>query len=95
MSRNWKIVIVAFGAIVLTCVRVSLKMPEEAQAEETGHAQRLLQNTANQIVNNIWYVKDPRTNLCFAYCYYLDGMALATVPCEAIPPHLLTVAAVK
>ncbi len=48
----------------------------------------------NEIVSGLQYVKDPRTNLCFAY--YLGvvqgGLVLTTVPCDAIPPELLTVA---
>lgn len=58
--------------------------------KETQHAQRL-QTNANDVVDNIQYVKDTRTGLCFTY-YWGSGLALATVPCEAIPSHLLTVA---
>lgn len=42
------------------------------------------------LVSSIQYIKDSRTGLCFAY-YYGGGPALATVPCEAIPPKMLTV----
>lgn len=52
------------------------------------------QNRAEVIVREIRYIKDASTNLCFAYYWggsFHGGPSLATVPCEAIPPHLLTV----
>lgn len=55
-----------------------------------------LQDTANDVVGSIQYIKDPRTGLCFAYFWGGNGLyggpALATVPCEAIPTQLLTIA---
>jgi hypothetical protein len=62
--------------------------------EEDQRVQRL-QSDANKVVGMIQYIKDLRTGLCFAYFWGgVDngGPALATVPCEAIPPKLLTVA---
>lgn len=54
------------------------------------------QRAVNSVVWSIAYIKDPRTNLCFAYRWGGEsshgGPSLATVPCEAIPPQLLTVA---
>lgn len=53
------------------------------------------QQMVNSIVWSIGYIKDPRTNLCFAYRWGGDargGPSLATVPCEVIPQRLLTVA---
>lgn len=52
------------------------------------------QQMVNSIVWSIAYIKDSRTDLCFAYRWGGDargGPSLATVPCEAIPPNLLTV----
>lgn len=62
---------------------------------------------AEEVINSIQYVKDSRTGLCFAYYWgnvSHDGpkiywgnvsgphnLALTTVPCDAIPPELLTV----
>lgn len=54
---------------------------------------QILQDNADYVVENIRYVKDIRTNLCFAY--YWDGrdnggrLVLTLVPCEAVPPQLL------
>ncbi len=53
-----------------------------------------LQEQANEVIGSIQYMKDCRTNLCFAYrwgAHSNGGPSLATVPCEAIPPRLLTV----
>ncbi len=44
------------------------------------------------VVQEIRYIKDPRTNLCFAYYWGgagNGGPALAYAPCEAVPPELL------
>jgi hypothetical protein len=45
-------------------------------------------------IASIRYLKDSRTNDCFAYYWgglANGGPALAAVPCESIPPDLLTV----
>ena len=45
-------------------------------------------------VDDIQYVKDLRTGLCFAHydsIGVVNGPVLATVACENIPPHLLAV----
>lgn len=46
---------------------------------------------AKYIVRNMAYLKDTRTNICFAYIFGgdLDGNAIATVPCESVPSSLL------
>lgn len=49
----------------------------------------------NGIINSIRYVKDPRTNICFACVPAGRGSSLTTVPCDSIPPELLTVAEIK
>ena len=66
------------------------KLPDSLDSESVKR-----QKTANLVVGNIQYIKDPRTGICFAY--YWGGMAnggpaLTTVPEELIPPGLLTVA---
>ena len=53
---------------------------------------------ADDIVSRIKYIKDSRTNICFAYMWkgYADGgPALATVPEELIPKDLLIIGNVK
>lgn len=67
------------------------RLASSASTEAAGHRQIL----ANEVVLDIRYIKDSRTSLCFAYRWGGDlhgGPSLATVPCEAIPAHLLTVA---
>lgn len=53
------------------------------------------QTYVNNITNAILYVMDSRTKLCFAFISGVfvmgGGPALATVPCEAIPPELLLI----
>jgi len=67
----------------------------QVRAQEEDQRVQYLQARANKVVDNIQYIKDTRTGLCFAYYWggtTTDGSALASVPCEAIPPELLTVA---
>ncbi|TAL20478.1 hypothetical protein EPN90_00825 [Patescibacteria group bacterium] len=79
-----------FVAAVTTCQR--LKKPEVVRAsavdEQVQRAEHL-----RYTVGRIEYIKDARTNVCFAYLWgggESGGPALATVSCEAIPPEMLT-----
>ena len=80
---------------VLALFVVGCAKSEEVRAQKENKRVQRLQANANEVVGSIQYIKDTRTGLCFAY--YWGGMgnggpALATVPCEAISPKLLTVA---
>jgi len=81
--------------VALALFAIGCEEPEEARAREEVERAQWLQSNANKVIGDIQYIKDPRTGLCFAY-YWGDtnfgGPALATVPCEAVPPELLTVA---
>lgn len=88
--------------------RQNQQQAQEAQAlrKQMEERQRHLQLFANNFVRDITYIKDSRANinLCFAYYWqsaqpaivvsssYGRGPAIATVPCEAVPPELLIVA---
>ena len=49
------------------------------------------QYKADLLISEVNYAKDPRTGLCFACWFGNHGVpSLTTVPCEAIPPDLLT-----
>lgn len=52
------------------------------------------QERANNTVNQIIYIKDPRTDLCFAYVWKgggYGGPGLACVPCDKIPKNMLII----
>jgi hypothetical protein len=56
------------------------------------------QESANEIVKGITYIRDPRTGFCFAY--YWGGMgnggpALTLVPTNTIPTNLIVTATIK
>lgn len=81
------------------CSDLGITESEESRArrerQEKEQRQKDLQLTVNSVAGDILYIKDPRTDICFAYCWHgfnNGGPALATVPCEAIPPELLIVA---
>ncbi|MCW1891933.1 MAG: hypothetical protein KIH65_001680 [Candidatus Uhrbacteria bacterium] len=76
-----------------------LRVVQEGQNEQASR-QALLQTKANEVVSVIQYIEDTRTSphLCFAYIWSGSpdgGPGFAHVPCEAIPPGLLTKAEVK
>lgn len=70
---------------------IAQKAHQKAQKEAGQH----LQYTANSTINKIQYIKDPRTNICFALYWNAGSPALATVSCDSIPPELLSVAEIK
>ena len=80
-------------AAVLAFFATGCEKSEVVRAwEENQQAQRDQAN-ANDVVGSIHYIKDSRTGLCFAHRDGPSGgMSLATVPCEAIPLQLLTIA---
>ena len=42
----------------------------------------------DNLLENIRYVKDPNTKLCFAYAFHGNAMAMTTVPCESVEKYL-------
>lgn len=52
---------------------------------------------ADRMIEDLFYIKDPRTGLCFAYYSYGDTRyeKLAQVPENMIPPEMLIVANVR
>ncbi len=61
---------------------------DEKYSDDRRAAKELLSDMMDRMV----YAKDPYTGVCFAYSYLhfnrSKSSVLATVPCEAIPPHL-------
>ena len=92
--RAMFIALVVGLAIIIGCGLTTT--PEDVRTQEEKNHVIKLQDTANSVVRHIQYIKDPRTDICFAYHFWpggLDGIpSIATVPCEAIPPDLLTTA---
>ncbi len=81
-------------AVITVCALVGCGWEEDAQEQKRARQEWELANGI-KIVRGIQYIKDPRTNLCFASNW--GGMAnggpvLATVPCEAIPSEILRLA---
>lgn len=92
-KRTMKQILAVICVVVLAFFATGCEKSEVLHAQEENQRAQRLQADANKVVVEIQYIKDPRTGLCFAYMSGLSGgMALATVPCEAIPPQLLTVA---
>jgi hypothetical protein len=91
--RVMVVVLVAFG-VWLVC-GIHTTDPAEVKVRQEEQRQTASQSKADHVVNRIQYIRDPRTGLCFAYVparWHNDGPALAVVPCESVPAHLLTTA---
>ncbi len=78
--------------VVLALFTIGCEKSEAVRAQEWNQRMQVI---VNDVVSRIQYIKDTRTGQCFAY--YWGGLgdggpALATVPCEAIPSQLLTIA---
>ncbi len=62
---------------------------KSSPAEREALARQSMEQTQEKVAENIQYVRDPRTGLCFAYYWeskgsWNAGVALATVPCNAV-----------
>ena len=86
----WIMVVVALVATI-TLLYFPSEGPKTDRAQEETRREQHLQSI-NKIVGAIEYIKDPRAGVCFAYYWNGRNQNLSTVPCESIPPHLLTVA---
>ena len=87
--------ILAVCVVVLALFAAGCEKSQEVRAQEENQRVQRLQANANEVVGSIQYIKDTRTGLYFAYYWGgagNGGPALATVPCEAIPPQLLVIA---
>ncbi len=95
--KNFIWVSIVFAVISFTIFYLVSSLPtSQEMAERTANRRtQQLQLQTNHVVSEIQYIKDPRTDLCFAYSWIGKGKTMATVPCEAIPENLLTVAGMK
>ena len=89
---------IAFVVFILFVVGLFLSARHEETDEELARKEEqrleINKNIAKQIVNDIIYIQDPRTNppTCFAFFRRGRGAGLASVPCESISSQLLSVA---
>lgn len=102
MSPQRKIIaalLVSATGLVLFCLFLSITAQSvviAADRQEPYPAQHL-KLTQRQYVDDpqIQYLRDSRTNLCFAFMWISThesngGPALAYAPCQNIPKHLIT-----
>ena len=89
-----------FGLLILSLLMLSCipdpRQPtmEEKQASEE-RKERDNQWVADEVISNMLFIKDPRTNSCHTYVSmggFHGGPAMTTIPCETIPADLLITA---
>lgn len=90
MKTGW----VLAAALLVGGGSIALLMGGVERRDAAAEAEAYRIEQLHDAIGSISYVKDGRTDLCFAYTW--GGMAnggpsLASVPCSAIPADLLTV----
>ena len=96
-DKKDKISIVLFGTIILFLLIpiLSIGCETKTKKQQIYEEQQQKINFATKIVDSIYYIKDPKTGLCFAYLWggmSNGGPALTLVPEDKIPANLLIVA---
>ncbi|MEN9341880.1 MAG: hypothetical protein RIQ54_136 [Candidatus Parcubacteria bacterium] len=91
------VIVILTGTLVVLGVLSSpyFKHIRESQIQERKRAEKeYIQYEADRVVNNIRYIQDPQTGICYAYYFDINSRiasnSLTVVPCEKIPPELLT-----
>lgn len=94
ISKDKIFIIVALIILALfplpAVVRILESNTQTAQEKDEKYKQLI----ADEVINEMQYIEDPRTGLCFAYIWRggsRGGPAMALVPKEKIPPELLRV----
>jgi type II secretory pathway pseudopilin PulG len=85
--------LVVIGFLLAVAGALYLENTDKTAIQERKDAEKLLiKSQTDNVVSNIRYIQDPRTNICYAYYWgggAYGGPALTAVPCEKIPPELL------
>lgn len=82
------LILCVLGALYL---RATAPTAEETARDAQKQEELRLQSVANMVIGDIQYIKDTRTNICYALYCNVGALTLATVPCDSIPPELLFV----
>jgi hypothetical protein len=95
MKRIFSILLIATIALLITgCPKQELTQEVKRNQVDQDYCQRV----ANYTINSITYIKDPRTNLCYAYTSsggMYGGPGLACVSCDSIPTGMLWTAEIS
>lgn len=87
MKKSVNRFLIIITALVAMVVITSLGLSHVVTAEPNSQ----LQKDSKILVKNLTYVKDTRTNLCFAVYHALRNSAITTVPCSVLatrtPPY--------
>lgn len=99
-EREKFMVVIAFIFLLVIGVAVHLSIaPKNTVAQrQKASEQKKAQEIADWIVNNLSVVKDPRKDLCIGYVVQGTGYDIKHmfyVPCESVPPNLLTLGVIK
>lgn len=95
---NMKQFFLVMSVISIFIFVTSCENTEMHEARQARQIRNEAIKKATSLVRKVTYIKDPRTNLCFAYAgEYGDNRSrvLANVPCEAVPPSMLIAAIIE
>ncbi len=93
------IVVMIIVMTVIPAVQFYSSIKEQTERQATKKVQtETPRSETDQLVDDIQYVKDPRTGLCYAYrwnkedshhSYESETFSMTLVPCDKVPKELL------
>ena len=86
-------IFVVMCVAALASFATGCEKPEVVRARQETQRAEHFNSEVNKIIDDIQYIKDPRTGLCFAYYWGGSGNggpALATVPCDQVAGMLIS-----
>lgn len=86
------------GMLFLLAVLVAAMLACSAGCgPDQEEVQQIVQQAVDKGSMDWFYTKDSRTNICFAFKVTVMGdmRDVTAVPCEAVPPELLTIPSAK
>jgi len=97
MDRTLKIFIVIFMSTIIISILFIINGCElsEIKKEIAKKEEETLQLTADSLINNMFYVKDPRMNLCYAVSEGFRHKSIAAINCKKIPKRLLIIGKIR
>ncbi len=92
-----KTLLVAMCVVFVAIFVIGCSGDPKSEAEVKQAQAEWNQQTADNVVDLLVYIKDPRPNppICFAYKPMGPSSVISTVLCEAIPPDMLFTAKIK
>jgi len=89
-KKDKEILRIAIAFLFLVSVGITMGACSISEENHEEHQKALIEDQAYRAVNNIYYVRDKRVDLCFACANYPGSrpFSMTEVPCDKVQ-HLL------